>query len=342
MLIIEWTVECGGLVKPRERAIRALELEEPDRVPMFELEFQYPEEIIGEGYVLSRNQDEWTKTVFRDFLKQDENMMAEGKKLDVTEHNTRVLAETCKKLGYDIIRVAFVPDPVKAIELLKKIAPDHLIAGSAGGTIGIPDGKTVANIVHQIYARPDEFKKKMDVTIKDSIEKIKEQADAGVDLVFDCTDYCLKEGPFYSLWVYRDLIFPYLRMLVDAAHKKGIYFVKHTDGYIWPIIDDLIATGIDALHSVDPSAGMRLKEVKEKYGDKLALCGNVDAATTMAYGTPEQVAEEAKQCLRDAAPGGGYFLTTSNCIYKGVPPANAIMLSEIGKKHGRYPLRRLS
>ncbi|RJS74440.1 hypothetical protein CW712_06545 [Candidatus Bathyarchaeota archaeon] len=108
-------------MKPRERAIRALELEEPDRVPMFELEFQYPEEIIGEGYVLSRNQDEWTKTVFRDFLKQDENMMAEGKKLDVTEHNTRVLAETCRKLGYDIIRVAFVPDPVKSIELLKKL-----------------------------------------------------------------------------------------------------------------------------------------------------------------------------------------------------------------------------
>jgi len=33
-------------MKPRERAVRALDLEEPDRVPMFELEFQYPEEII--------------------------------------------------------------------------------------------------------------------------------------------------------------------------------------------------------------------------------------------------------------------------------------------------------
>ena len=325
-------------MKPRERAIRALELEEPDRVPMFELEFQYPEEIVGEGYVLSPDQTGWVMTVFRDFLKQEEGMVKVGKGLDVTEHNTRVLAETCRKLGYDVIRVGFVPDEMKAIKILRKIAPDHLIAGSAGGTVGIPDGKNMGALVHQIYARPEEFKKQMDESIKASIENIKEQADAGVDLVFDCTDYCLKEGPFYSLWVYRELIFPYLKMLVDAAHKKHIYFIKHTDGYLWSIVDDLMATGIDALHSIDPSAGMSLAEVKDQYGDRIALCGNVDAATTMAYGSPEEVAEEAKQCIRDAGSGGGYFLTTSNCIYKGIPPINAITLAKVGKKHGRYPL----
>jgi uroporphyrinogen decarboxylase len=324
-------------MKPRERAICALELEEPDRVPMFELEFQYPEEVIGEGYAISENPDEWTRKVFRDFLKQDSEMTKRGRGLDVTEHNAQVLAETCKKMGYDVIRVGFVPDTNKAIKILRKIAPDHMIAGSAGGTIGIPDGKNMASLVHQIYSKPAELKKTLDEMIKASVESIQEQADAGAELVFDCTDYCLKEGPFYSLWVYRDLVFPYLKQLVDAAHSKGIYFVKHTDGLIWPIIDDLVATGIDALHSIDPSAGMKLAEVKQRFGDKLAICGNVDAATTMAYGTPEQVADEARQCIRDAAPGGGFFLTTSNCIYRGVPPANAITLSKTGQKYGRYP-----
>ena len=325
-------------MKPRERAICALELEEPDRVPMFELEFQYPEEIIGKKYVISSEQDDWTKKVFKDFLKEAP-VTKRRKSLDITEHNTRVLAETCEKMGYDIIRVAFVPDQIKAIRLLRKIAPDHLIAGSAGGTLGIPDGKNMANLIHEIYAKPAEFKKAMDETIKASVESIKEQADAGAELVFDCTDYCLKEGPFFPLWIYRDLIFPNLRKLVEAAHSKGVFFVKHTDGNIWPIIDDLEATGIDALHSVDPSAGMKLAEVKQGYGDKVAVCGNVDAATTMAYGTPGQVAKEARQCIRDAAYGGGFFLTTSNCIYKGVPPINAVTLSETGQKYGRYPFR---
>ncbi len=325
-------------MKPRERAICALELEEPDRVPMFELEFQYPEEIIGKKYVITSEQDDWTKKVFKDFLKE-EPVTRQRKSLDITEYNTRVLAETCRKMGYDIIRVAFVPDQIKAIRLLRKIASDHLIAGSAGGTLGIPDGKNMLNLIHEIYAKPAEFRKTMDETIKASVESIKEQADAGAELVFDCTDYCLKEGPFFPLWINRDLVFPYLKKLVEAAHSKGIYFVKHTDGNLWSIIDDLVATGIDALHSVDPSAGMKLTEVKQCYGDKVAVCGNVDAATTMAYGTPEQVAKEAKQCIRDAAHGGGFFLTTSNCIYKGVPPINAVTLSETGQKYGKYPFR---
>ena len=123
----------------------------------------------------------------------------------------------------------------------------------------------MTELVYQIYRKPGEFKRKMESRIKEEIENIKRQVDA--ELVFECTDYCLKEGPFYSLWVYKELIFPFLNMLGDAAHKKGIFFVKHTDGNIWPIIDDLIATGIDALHSIDPGAGMSLSEVKEKYGE---------------------------------------------------------------------------
>jgi len=110
------------------------------------------------------------------------------------------------------------------------LAPDHLIADSAGGTIGIPDGKNMTELVYQIYRKPGEFKRKMESRIKEEIENIKRQVDA--ELVFECTDYCLKEGPFYSLWVYKELIFPFLNMLGDAAHKKGIFFVKHTDGNI--------------------------------------------------------------------------------------------------------------
>jgi uroporphyrinogen decarboxylase len=324
-------------MKPRERALRALDLEEPDRVPMFELEFQYPEEIVNEGYVLEGDQTGWTMTVFRDMLKQDQEMIERGRGLDVTEHNTRILAETCIKLGYDVIRPVFVTDQTKAIRLLKKIAPDYLVAGSAnGGTVGIPDGKNMASTVHQIYVQSGELKKKLDEDVRVVIESIKKQADAGADLVISCTDYCLKEGPFYRPWVYKELIFPYLKMMVDAAHKKHIFFIQHTDGNLWPIIDDLVATEIDGLHSVDPSAGMRLAEVKARYGDRIALCGNVDAATTMVSGNPEQVAKEARQCIRDAAAGGGYFLTTSNCIYKAIPLENTLALAESGKKYGRY------
>jgi len=94
-------------MKPRERAQRALDSEEPDHTPMFELEFQYPEEIVGKGYILGNEQTGWEMVVFR---KRHKEMVELGKGIDTTEHNTMVLAKTCKKLGYDIIRPAFVKD----------------------------------------------------------------------------------------------------------------------------------------------------------------------------------------------------------------------------------------
>lgn len=318
---------------PRERALKALLLEEPDRVPMFELEFQYPEEVTGKSYIMAGVNEDWERVVFRGMY---ERMVSSGKGRNVTEHNIGVLVETCKKLGYDIIRPTFVPDPLMAIRIAKKIAPDHLVMGSTGGTLGIPNGSSAAEVVRKVYVERKSLEKEIARRTSASIEWIGMQLDAGADLVVDCTDLCLKGGPFFRPSVYEELVFPHLKMVVDATHRRGAFFIMHTDGYLWPILDGLIRTGIDALHSIDPSAGMKLSDVKERYGERIALCGNVDAATVLAYGSPEDVIREARCCIEEGARGGGYFLTSSNCIYRGVPPANALALSNTGIRYGKY------
>jgi len=318
---------------PRERALRALQLEEPDRVPMFELEFQYPEAVVGEPYIMTGEDEKWEKVVFGEDYK---GMIPSARGVDVTEHNVRVLARTCAKLGYDVLRPAFVPDYLKALQIAKRIAPDLLLMGSTGGTLGIPDGSSMSGIVKRVYTESGAVTREMGERVAGSIEGIRMQVDAGADVVVDCTDFCLKEGPFFKPSIYRELIFPHLKMMVDAAHKMGIFFVMHTDGNLWPIMGELVSTGIDALHSIDPSAGMRIADVKGRYGETMALCGNVDAATLLAYGSSEDVIREARRCVDEGAPGGGYFLTSSNCIYRAVPVANALALAKTGREYGRY------
>ncbi|MEM2849804.1 MAG: uroporphyrinogen decarboxylase family protein [Candidatus Bathyarchaeia archaeon] len=321
-------------MKPRERVIRALDLEEPDRVPMFELEFQYPELVVGKPYVLWSGYGSWEQTVFRDTLSK---MKVEEDAAKATRHNTEVLIETCLKLGYDVFRPAFVPDPLEAIRYASKIAPELAIMGNSPGTgLGIPDGKYMFHIVKWTYTDPEGLKRLAEDRVRKSLNYIRLQVEAGADIIVDCTDYALKSGPFFKPEFYHKVIFPLIKMLVDEAHRVGAFFIQHTDGNLWPIMDDLINSGIDALHSIDPSAGMRLREVKEKYGDKIALCGNVDAADTLFLGSPEDVANEARSCIRDAAYGGGYFLTSSNCIYRGVPINNTLALIKTGLKYGRY------
>ncbi len=44
----------------------------------------------------------------------------------------------------------------------------------------------------------------------------------------------------------------------------GYYTIKHTDGNIMPILDQMVECGPDALHSLDPQGGAVLSEVKKR------------------------------------------------------------------------------
>ena len=103
-----------------------------------------------------------------------------------------------------------------------------------------------------------------------------------------------------------------------------------------PIMDLLIDTGLDCLHPIDPLAGMSLKKIKEKYGDKICLMGNVNCAGNLVFGTEEDVVEEVKQCLEIGMPGGGYILASSNSIPRSVKPENYAAMIEAGKRYGKY------
>jgi uroporphyrinogen decarboxylase len=114
--------------------------------------------------------------------------------------------------------------------------------------------------------------------------------------------------------------------------------IKHTDGDLWPIIDMIIDSGISCLDPIDPQAGMDLTEVKEKYGDRVALKGNVDCAQTLSYGTVEEVIAETKEVIRKGGPGGGFILSSSNSIHASVKPENYMAMLDTLREYGRYPL----
>ena len=47
-----------------------------------------------------------------------------------------------------------------------------------------------------------------------------------------------------------------------AIHEQGLPIIKHTDGNIMPIIEQLIDAQPDALHSLDPQGGVDIAAVK--------------------------------------------------------------------------------
>lgn len=311
---------------PRERAVAAFELRQPnDIVPTFELQFQLADELLGKRHVSDAELDAAPSADARERLIME---------------NAQLYIEEAEAMDYSIIAMSMGPGgldyAVQTFQAMRKLAGDkYLYAMMADGTMSIPNGSNMMQVVEDIAERPDEVHGRLLADVKGTLEFAKIMADAGADTALMCADYCFNDGPFLSPKMFREFVTTYLAMAVAGMRELGIYTVKHTDGDIMPILDQLVDARPHAIHSIDPQAGVGLKEVKALVGDKVALCGNVHCAM-LHNGTIPEIVEDSKRALRDGMPGGGYFFCTSNTPFKGMPLENYLAMLEVRKELGRY------
>ena len=160
----------------------------------------------------------------------------------------------------------------------------------------------------------------------------------GADVVVSGDDYATWQGLIMSPQHFQTFILPYLKKSIDAAHDLGVPYIKHTDGNILAILDMLIEAGSDAIDPIEPAAGMDIGEVKARYGDRIAVMGNVDCSFVLTQGTPQDVVEAVKETIAKASPGGGHILASSNSIHPTVKPQNYKVMVETARQFGNYPI----
>jgi len=159
----------------------------------------------------------------------------------------------------------------------------------------------------------------------------------GADLFFSSDDYCDNRGPVMGARRWREFFLPGLRQLVASVKKEGYLFIKHCDGNINPIADDLVDAGIDCLDPIDSEAGVDLGAIKAKYGARVAIKGGVPVGSVLSSGTAGDTLAAVKRCLLDAG-GGGYVLSSSSDITASVKPANYLAMLTCLREYGWYPL----
>ncbi len=79
-----------------------------------------------------------------------------------------------------------------------------------------------------------------------------------------------------------------------------------------------------------------LAEVKAKFGHKLALMGNLHTTDVMLRGTPEKVAEAAREAIDAAAAGGGFILSTGDQCGRDTPFENIHTMVRTAREYGGY------
>ncbi|MBQ4226783.1 MAG: hypothetical protein II697_01150 [Clostridia bacterium] len=307
---------------PRERMITALERRVPDRVPTFELEFQLCPELLG-----------------RDFLREEElEGLTPGQVEERLRDNARFIIKVYETLEHDAICLHYLSGEhiARTAELIREESGDRfMILCHGDGTLAIPDGDGMYELSYQLYEEPDALHETCRRMAQDAIRRNAYMLAHGVDGFILCSDYCFNQGPFMSPKMFSQFIAPYLKEIIADIRARGGYAIKHTDGNIMPIIDQLVACNPHALHSLDPMAGVDIRAVKQEYGDKVALCGNVHCAA-MQTGTEQDVIASAEYCLKYAKPGGGYVFCTSNIPFRGLPLQRYQLVLDVWKKYRDY------
>ena len=303
----------------KERAVAALNLQVPDMVPTFELEFQLAEELLGKPVPTPR--------------------MLEGiggREYDRLLHEiVETTLQVTEILDYSIVNAHFLGGH-EGVRLFRRLTGDkYLVWAHGDGTFSIPDGDHMLEMSYRIVDDPEGMHEEARRMVNDAIERSKRWMDAGVDCFGLCADYCFNSGPFFSPRQFSEFVTPYLGELVNAQRAMGAYIIKHTDGNIMPIIEDLVQCKPHALHSLDPMAGVDIAVVKRLYGDKVCLIGNVNCAL-LQTGTREEIIANAEYSLKHGKPNGGYIFSTSNVAFKGMPLENYMLIQEVWKNGRTY------
>lgn len=181
------------------------------------------------------------------------------------------------------------------------------------------------DFVHALFTRV--------VTVNEHI--IRNAIRAGAEVVCLGDDYASNQGPLFSPAMFRAFVLPYLQQVIDAIHDEGALAVKHSDGNLWPILEDIVTTGADGLNPIEPVAGMDLGTVKAAYRDRICLVGNIDCGELLSHGTVAEVEAAVAEAIRVGAPGGRFMLSSSNSIHASVKPENFRAMIDAGHRYGR-------
>ena len=314
---------------PRERFITALERKPlQGRVPHFELVFFLTMEAFGKVHPSHRQYGQWFQ-------------MTEKERQLHRKDMARIFIETAER--YEHSAIFLHPNPGSIEECLKLIdcvreesGDTYFLMLHGDATYGIPSGSAMMDFIGRIGDEPERVKQEADAQVDEALKRAEILAQhGGLDGFALCSDYCFNTGPFLSPAMFSEYVTPYLARLTRGYRDLGLYVIKHTDGNIMPILDQLVQTQPHALHSLDPQGDIDLAEVKHRIGDEVCLIGNVHCGF-LQTGTDEEVIENVRYTLRSGMPGGGYIFSTSNCVYTGLPLKRYELMLDIWRQEGEY------
>jgi hypothetical protein len=150
-------------------------------------------------------------------------------------------------------------------------------------------------------------------------------------------DFASTRAPLFSPRAYERIFLPNLRRMVDTFHALGFRVSYESEGNVYPMLALLDESGVDGLAFMEPRAGMTIEAIRERFGDRFFVMGNVCNTQVLPSGDRRVIARELFRVLR-AATDGRYMGLSAHSIGADVTSDSYDYFHSLMDRYGRYPL----
>jgi uroporphyrinogen decarboxylase len=163
----------------------------------------------------------------------------------------------------------------------------------------------------------------------DFVEKFFSVTGNKVDLIRIADDFGVESGLIISNDTWNDYCKPAIEKFVKLPRKLGVKFYMHSCGAVRKLVPEFISLGADVLDPIQTrAAGMSPRGLKKDFGQMISFSGGLDEELLLRKATPHRVKEGVKELLHVMAPGGGFILGPSHKLKVETPVENVLAMYE--------------
>jgi hypothetical protein len=224
------------------------------------------------------------------------------------------------------------------VERALEIAGDQLccIGDCNSGTLAFHVAmRGLTRALLDLVEEPDLVRASMEKGIQISFERARFFIDRGVK-VLRYND-SVANMSIISPKHWRQFIFPPLKIFCDQVHQydHAAKIYCHICGNVMPIINDLVASGLDCIAPLDPLGGFTVAQAREKVGNDVDLMGGINTLSFVQL-LPSEIVEEARQCIEQGGKKGNFILGSGCVVPRDAQLENLFILKDVAEQYGRY------
>jgi uroporphyrinogen decarboxylase len=135
------------------------------------------------------------------------------------------------------------------------------------------------------------------------VREIEMWAKTDVDAIGFMDDWGTQERLLISPKMWREIYKPLYAEYCEIIHREGKFAFMHSDGHIAAIYPDLVEIGVDALNS--QLFCMDIETLAQAHKGKITFWGEIDRQYLLPFGTPEDVKAGVHRVRRALDDGRG-------------------------------------